>query len=335
MISQLLNRKNFNGIIFIPLFAMLIWSPFLWGVHSNPSTTSSTSLVYLWLTGWIANNPLLSTIFALVLTLVSAFILQQFDSRFTLLQKKTFLPAYLFVIIAGGLTDLQMLHPVHMAMPFFLMAIFRLFKASLTRFPLKNFFDAGFVLGLGILIFPQLLFFVPLLLLASIVLVKEPQWRLFVLPLIGITIPPLFLLGILFLSNNASEINNLLNINLITESNPGMLIRSNLLIFLGLIAVLLLLAVLKIGGFSEERRNLQRRYQQFFILMMLNTLPIIVFVGRGSTAALWLAAAPSAMLIAFLLGTIRRKRWVEFILIMLLLGAMLLNDKVVAIFLPQ
>ncbi len=335
MILQLLNRKNFNGIIYIPLFGLLIWSPTFFGEPTDSATHDSSSIFYQFLAGWIGNTPMLSPLIALLMTLVSAFVLQQFDSRYGLLQKKTALPAYLFVIIAGGFSDLHTLHPVHLAMPLFLMAIFRLFNAQILRVPLKNFFDAGFLLGIGILIYPQLMFFFPLMLMAAFILVKEPEWRLFVIPLIGIIIPPLFLISILFLGDNTQGINSLMGTNLISDSTSMAQIQSNLLIFLAFISLLLLVAGFKIGAFSEELRNLQRKYHHFFILMMINALPIIVLAGRGSTSHIWLAAAPSAMLIAILLGTFSRTKWVEIILAILFLGALLQNDMIVAIFLPQ
>lgn len=334
MIYKLLNRKSFNGIIFIPLFTLLIWSPILLSDVWVLSQPRSLFLLNYWSVEWNLIGHYLSFLFAILLTLIAAFILQQIDSGYGILQRKTFLPAFLFIVMAGGLSDLQMLHPVHLAMPFLLMGIFQLFKAPHNRLPLKNFFDAGFLLGTGILFLPQLIYFLPLFLMAGIILVKELQWRLFVLPLLGTGLPLLLLFGILFLTNQSDIIESMLNTPIFQKDAFNFFDPINLLMLIAINASFLLLAVIKIWGFSDERRNLHRKYHQFFLLMLLNTAGIILISGY-STASVWLATAPAAILISILLSTYKRSQWIDFILYLMLLSALILNDNVVAIFLSR
>ena len=171
-ITKLINNKNFIELKFNhPLFKFHDLNLFL-----NPTF-----------------NILLSFVFAVLLSIgFNNLILDR-----AVLKKNTVLPAVFFVVILSAFNFSYLWITL-----FVILFIFnRLLSFYQKDRPYLELFDTGFLLGIGFLLTPTLIFFLPLLFFVNVIFGLY-NWRSYIIPILGFLTPILFLVVYLYLNNN-------------------------------------------------------------------------------------------------------------------------------------
>ncbi len=130
----------------------------------------------------------------MVACVLTAYLLIELNTAFSLIRTRTAFHACLYVFFS---TMCFFLHPFRLlvALPLlFLLALFPLFRSYESGRPVGYAFNAFFCIGLGSLLFPQLLFFVPLFYLGTIGF-RSFSFKSFCAGLIGLAVPYWFLFG--------------------------------------------------------------------------------------------------------------------------------------------
>ncbi len=131
---------------------------------------------------------------SLLVSVLTAYLLIEWNTAFSLIRRRTTFHVCLYILMA---TMCFFLHPwkLTIVVPLlFLMSLFTLFKGYESSQAPVHTFNAFFFLGAGSLLFPQLLFFVPLFYMGLLPF-RSFSARSFFAGIVGLCVPYWFLLG--------------------------------------------------------------------------------------------------------------------------------------------
>ncbi len=170
---------------------LLLWAKAFFEPPPMPSPEGLVPL-YSFVFAFISEIPLLPLILGFILTLGSAWLLNNLLTRNNIIQKNTSLAAFVFIVIASYYPAFLTLHPVNISI-FFLILILRTLMESYAR---NEFLDltytAGFITATASFFYQPFLFF-SILLLIGLILFRSSAWRDYVSTLIGLATPFIFL----------------------------------------------------------------------------------------------------------------------------------------------
>ncbi len=137
--------------------------------------------------GWLEGATLLVSV-------LTAYLLIEWNTAFSLIRRRTTFHISLYIYLATMCFFLHPWKPLVVVPLLFLVALFALFKSYESRQAPVHTFNAFFALGLGSLLFPQLLFFVPLFYIGMLPF-RAFSARSFFAGIVGWSVPYWFLLG--------------------------------------------------------------------------------------------------------------------------------------------
>jgi hypothetical protein len=119
-----------------------------------------SSLVWEIVLGWLSGG-LSAYLIGFLLLLLAAGLIQRLNYLFMIIQGKTTLPFLIFLLLNSVIPDLFPVHPVSLALPLLLFAMFELFGSYQRPDAIGRIFNMMFYIGLGSLIWPYALWFAP------------------------------------------------------------------------------------------------------------------------------------------------------------------------------
>lgn len=155
---MLLRFFRTNGaiiIVTIPLIGIILWlAPFL-NASRTPLLSDQIRLpLYESLFGFILHKEVIQEIVAFILVMAVAFLLVRLNTRFIIINNRTYLPALIYVLIVSGIPELQKLNPALISSFFMLFIIEKVLDSYRYENLFYGFFTAAFVIGVGSLIYP-------------------------------------------------------------------------------------------------------------------------------------------------------------------------------------
>ncbi|MDA3894371.1 MAG: DUF6427 family protein [Salinivirgaceae bacterium] len=203
MLLKLFKSNHPSVIFLIPILGIILWIPSLFElpITREVAEIGNTTLVYKWVLQLFSFHPKASVIFALILVIVESYILIRLNFKYIFIENKTYLPSVIFVVLTSVVSSYQMLHPLLLGNLFVLLALDKAFLFEKSKHQFKRYFESGFFLGLGALIYPNIYVFIFAIWLTLIYL-RTFNWREWFSSVLGIITPFIFYLCILFLTNN-------------------------------------------------------------------------------------------------------------------------------------
>ncbi|MFV0553242.1 MAG: hypothetical protein ACK5LR_00890 [Mangrovibacterium sp.] len=324
MIFRLLHNNKAMHFIALPILSVVLWlgaliHPVEHAFQLDVYHTMPLYQPFYLLSQWSST---VGTILAMLLSIATAFLLTNLNSRFLFLEQKTFLPAYLYLIIIGGLTPLLYLSPVYLVNIFGIWSIIIVFDADKTQSALSKIFNAGFIFGIGSLIYFNFIFLFPLLWIAFQYIHKNIDWRILVISLTGLLLPWLYVYTYYFFFDYPHLLFEIIQANFWTpehHSNNFMMIYIIVLIALTLLSVTGLLRTL------EQRGSTYRSFFRIFLCIGMMSILVFFFVPSASLEVIPMAMPPLAFILANYLIEMKRKFWVNALLYALLAGVIYLQ----------
>ncbi|HTX88197.1 MAG TPA: hypothetical protein VMC08_04345 [Bacteroidales bacterium] len=170
---------------------LLLWGKAFFTPPVMPAPSGVVPL-YALLYTLLNGIPLLSAVLGFLLTLASAFLLNDLLTRNNILLKNSSLAAFIFVILASYYPAFLTLHPVNICI-FLLLMILRTLMGSYDRNEFLDLtYSAGFLTAIGALFYQPFLFFT-ILLFVALILFRSTGWRDYLTLLIGLATPFIFL----------------------------------------------------------------------------------------------------------------------------------------------
>jgi len=309
MILRILKTNQTYHFITIPVLVLILWFRSYIQPEGFPFFPGEDQMPLFRLVGHISEwSVLASNLLTIGLVLAIAFIILRLNTAYSFIRVRTFLPSNIFIFIASGLTTLHSLHPVYLSAIFLLLSINRIFGAYGSPKVNANAFDAGFYIGLGSLFYFNLIFFFPIVWIGFVLIRKNPEWRNFILPMIGLAIPWLYCFSYYFFTDSVPELGIAISRNFLT---PNYFLSGNInfQIYLGLLIFLTLLGSFFLVQQIDEKNVSSRKYFQIFFLIFLISIAILIFIPSVSQEILVIMAIPLTFLLSNYLIFIRKQFW--------------------------
>lgn len=141
---------------------------------------------------WMQSFGFLGVLFNIPLLLIQAFLVNYLVDSHRLLPKQSYLPAFVYLLVAGSFSSLLSPNPVVLANLFLLLAFHQLLRLSNASQALPPAFNFGLLIGLGSFFYPPAIVFFPLI-FVSLTYFRNFQLREWLVPLIGFGLPMVYL----------------------------------------------------------------------------------------------------------------------------------------------
>lgn len=315
--------KNISPIviIFIPIFAITLWLPALLPNLFERSifTTENQTAFFEWLTKWFSKNYYLNLFFTIILLLSQAFFLLKLNLKYIFIEKRSYLPAFFFILISSSIVSMQNLNPALFANLFVLFAIDKSILMSKETHRLTSYFEAGLLIGIASLINFSSLYTLIIIWLALFIIRPKFNWREWFSSIVGF-ITPLFIYSVvLYLQNNFlstffSYKHLLFNLNQhfpeFSFINTISLILSGTILFIAILFNIRFIGIKKINT---------RKYFSLFLWILILTIPIFFL---KFTTYLYVMAIPIAIILSMFFTNLKNKIVGELLFTLLIISVL-------------
>ena len=267
-------------------------------------------LVEFEVTRWLI--PLLTT----VLILVLGFLLVRISISYLILPQRAQFPALFYVTTASFVLHQQMFSLALPASVFLLLALARIVGSiEINRLSVR-FLDAGLLLALGGLLYVNILFLIPFLWLAQIILRQMKRREIF-FTTIGVLLPFVYLFSIYFLFGKSVKLS--LD-NIIEWIRLRKVIDYNWVFLSGLGGYVLIMLIANFFVLRKfiSAKIISRKLLQLFFYLFLNILLIFLLIPSAGIEIIFLGAVPVSILLSIYFSECRNN-WFNRILFILTL----------------
>jgi len=262
--------------------------------------------LYGFISSIIGTNALPGIVFSIALVLLMAMLIVNLNTTLFFINERTFLPAFIYVLISGLIPQFQLLNPAIISAMFLMLAIRRIMEAYRVQGTAYSFFDAGFLISTGSLFYANLIWF-GILLIIGIALLRTGNVKEIVISVIGLATPYFLTFGVYYgLGKDLTELLSVLDYNLFGRHTfyvftPLMIVAFALIgfcVFLSIVYLLMLMNTKKI----QARKT-------FFLLIwvFLISIGIYILLPSASMEVIWLMGIPISYFLTHYFIFIRRK----------------------------
>ncbi len=319
MLLRLCKSKSVYSAILIPLVAFLFWmEPLQVPVPLVVTPGEGMMPLFIFFGKYFTGSSIFPVLTGFVLVLLNALILSLLSYEFQFLQHRTFLPGILYVGVISSFPSLQTFHPVYPATLFVLLSVYYIFTTYHRKNEISSTFNASFLLSMGALFYLPVVILFPLIWISIFVLQKNDNWRLLVIPLIGISLPWLLLWAFLFVSGSDQA--------LISSVVQGMKSVNNQFLYnIGFLVVTVFIFLLSaLGSFSlinsvSIRKMSTRKYFIILYWMLGLSIPTVFLIPSTGLGIIAVSTIPISFLISHFFMAGKKGFWREFLFFLFLL----------------
>ncbi|OFY89387.1 MAG: hypothetical protein A3K10_16855 [Bacteroidetes bacterium RIFCSPLOWO2_12_FULL_31_6] len=195
------NQKLVNGFSIIVVFCL--WLPLFW--HNNSIVINKYSVFNV--ISAINNIKLLSFAFAVLLISAQAIYINHIVNHFKIIANNTHLVSLFYVLWCAANSSLLIVTPILIANSFLLLAVYQLFNMYGAERVYSLAFNSGLLVAIAMLIYLPAVLFLPLLWVV-LIYTKTPNWREFVISMVGFAVPVIFYLTYYLITNQLTALLN-------------------------------------------------------------------------------------------------------------------------------
>jgi hypothetical protein len=313
MLIRFYRNSHPSSFFTIPFIALLCWIPF---VFLRPQTfiveISNAMPLYEWLYSGISQLPVwLQFVISWLLISIQAIYLNQLVVKHELFPRLTFLPALLFITLSVLFPEMMLIQPTLFVNLILLMVLDRILLLYKNPAPLRQVFNASFLLAVATLIDSSSLAFY-FYLLISLVILLPFYWRVWIISLIGFALPYYFLSVCFFMTDSLGSfwLQKIPYAFRFTQFIPPHLKPLQT----ATICVLLLLFIFSVYSVATHfYRNIIRirRYFQLIFIWTLFALLSMLFTRTVSLHSICILTIPLSILLSYFFLQAKRKTFAE------------------------
>ena len=260
-------------------------------------------------------NKWLVSILVFVLSLLMAMGFNNLITEKGVLKYNTILPASVLIIFVSIFS----FSPVWLATFFLLFFLNKLLGLYQKERPYAVLFDAAFLLGMSVLIYPPTIFLFPLIYIANLTY-SAVGWRNYIIPILGFISPLLMMACYLFFVDTLPLYKEHY-LRMLSWSSASVDISLSAGIFLFLLAILILCAFKELTQwFTMKSLRSRKAFLVFIVYLLFSLLGFFTHAADGLHHLLLLAFPISAFVGNYLLFA-RKCWWYEGIFILFLLSS--------------
>jgi len=305
-------------LIFIPLIGLLLWmGPIFHGSLSPVLSDTIRMPIFEFLMNAFTGVEFISIAVALVLVMAIAFLLVRLNTKFILINNRTYLPAIIYILITSGIPDIQKLNPSLLSA----FAILFVFEKILDSYRFEglfyDFFTASFVIACASLIYPFIIFFI-IILWTGIILIRQFNWREWVFTFLGLLTPLILALSYYYVVHDRASILFEKYTIFYTNTFQYAGYTNETYIFLGILGFLLIITSIFMAQMLTTRKIVSRRAFVLLLWMFLYTLGVFFSIRQVSVEIIYIIAIPISFLFSNFWVYVKSMFWGNLFLWMLL-----------------
>ena len=250
------------------------------------------------------------TLVSFGIVLLMTFLLVNFNTVVFFINERTFLPSVIYVLLTGIFPPYQVFNPVLPASLLLMFAIRRIMDAYRKNGTAYNFFDASLLIGIGSLIYANLIWF-GLLAFIGILLLRTVNVKEIMLALLGLCTPLAMTAGIYYvLGKDLPALLSATEFNLFGESGHYAFSRVTLsgLVIIGILA-LISLAYLVSVMYSKKIKS--RKTFSLLIWTLIVAFAVYFSVPSASVEMIYIASIPLCYIFSHYFVFFKRKLLTE------------------------
>jgi len=194
-------NNNFLSVFLIPLIAAALW----FNAFEQPPILPVKHTMPLYETLWyiLGNSFTVKIWVAFFLIIFEAFYLNLIFDKHNFLNRKSFLPAIIYVLLVSSFKEAQQLNPIICAMLFLMFAFSKIVKTYRQDSASSEIFDASILISIATLFYFPVIIIYPIIWVALIV-IRPFIWREWIISLSGFILPYLFVFMAYYWFNRVS-----------------------------------------------------------------------------------------------------------------------------------
>ncbi|MCK5028338.1 MAG: hypothetical protein KAR57_01800 [Bacteroidales bacterium] len=320
MISSILKSNRPGVIIFIVLAGILIWGLSI--LNTNVVEISGDILsmpLYRLFGNIIPVNSLASIFVGFAFVLFQAFLLIQFNRKYILINYRTYLPAFFYILISGSFIPLQRFNPTLIGTIFIFLSLDYIFSIYREEYALNKLYLAGFFISIASLFWvPFSVFFIVIWISLSVL--RPFIGREWIVSLLGFLTPYLFVFVFYFVVFDLSELTLLLEnvkegFSFIKEFNN---IHLAYYLFYGFLLFIILNASYVLIMNFQMKKIRTRKYFVINWWLFVICLILFFFFKYVSFEIIYLISIPISFLLTNYFYTLKRNWYLNSIIIILI-----------------
>ncbi len=280
--------------------AIIIISPAIFihsFIHKVEIVAYSAMPFYNLIFGMIHTTPVLNRIITLLLLLIICYMLIRINFRYVLLEFRSFMPAFFFLLFAVALPATQQVSPALVGSLFYLLCFGILFDVPDKPPDTFSVFIAGIVLAVGSMFYLKLIWFLPLIWI-SLGTMRSVTWRELLFPVIAYLLLGLFLFTWYWaLQDHAAGFTMLIKENLSFQETFALHHFSAYLYYGYFLLMVLVASIYMVNRFQSRKRVIQNIYQVMFFMFLAGIL-FFLFIAQFDTTSLIYIALPISFILA-------------------------------------
>jgi hypothetical protein len=269
-------------------------------------------------------NPIYGIVFNLLLFLLIAFILVNFNTSIVFIGERTFLPALFYALVTGLFPQCRDFNPVLPASLFLIMAVIRIIDSYHKPGVAYNFFDAGLLIGTGSLFYANLIW-LGIIIIVGIVIIRTANILEIVVSLLGLITPFFFLFGIYYVTGkDLTQLLSILIFNLFGNHQHYEFTLWHLVALAGASFILFISVAYLLLNISKKKIKSRATFS-ILIWMFFLLIGVYILVPSVSIELIWLIAIPASYFLSHYFLFARKKLVNEIFFTMIFLLVLLVQ----------
>lgn len=318
MLLKLFSDNKALTALIILILSGILWLPTFFTAVIIPVDQVEPMLLYKLIFNVFSFHIVLSKLLSWFFLLFQAYLLVMISGKYMLIQSRSFLPALFFLLIVSFYPDLKQFSAASIGGLFMIISINYFLDIPDKESFSYRFFESGLFLGIGSLFYAKLIFFLPVLWIAAIIL-RKFDWRELVMAVFGTALPYLFIVAIDFLRDEYPfEIFLSLKENMSIAEIP-LQANFNFWLIAGTLLLMTLLSSIYMLKIFQFRKIFIRNY--YLILFWLFIISLIVFAlfSSGDMGIVYIISIPLSFIFSNYFYNARKTRGNRFLFVLVLL----------------
>ncbi len=315
------------GVIFmIAVTLMVIWLSAFLKLHGHFFMYFDLNPMPLYgiLSDLTGTNPLPGIIFSLSLVSVMAFLIVNLNSSLFFINKRTFLPALIYILISGLFPEYQLMNPAIISAMFLMLAIRRIMEAYRIQGVSYSFFDAGILIGTGSLFYANLIWF-GVLIIIGIAILRTGNIKEISISLIGLITPYTLTFGIYYiLGRDLRDLLSIIQYNLFGKETDYVFTRL-MIVAIIFICISTLVSIVYLLMDMNKKKIQARKTFSLLIWSFMISLAIYFLLHSVSVEIVWITGIPISYFLAHYLVFSKKKFVTEILFTLFFLLILLIQ----------
>ncbi len=295
MLTRLLKNNRISGVIILAVLTVILW--FRQFYLEVPASDLTGMPLYELIFSIFENHKTAIVLFSLVYIGFNGMLLNRLNLVHYLLEGRSFMPAAFFIMLCATFPSTQVINPVFIASPFFIMSLVVIIKGEEHQADPMAIFNAGLVIAAGSFFYLKILWFLPFLWITAAV-IRPLGWRGLLKPFIVIGILSSFYITYYWVfKDNLNLLANLVNEELSISLAPEKFDINQWILIAYLVLLIMISSLYMLNRFQAKKIIIRKLYLVFFFLFGYSLLFYILISGF-KTQALTLLFIPVSYLYA-------------------------------------